>query len=225
VIIETTMRSPYLVINTDRASYERRLSRNLLGDLRRSRRRLQELGEISIDYSDGSAHLGRLIEEIFDVDARSWKAEGNTAIVSHEHTRRFYEQVGHWAADRGSLRVALLRVDGHPVAMQLGLEEEGVYFAIKASYDTSFRRFSPGKLLMHAIIERAFMRPLKRVELLGADDGYKRLWTSDSRERLRLHAYAGSPIGWLEWTTDVHGRPLARRAGLARLRRKLGRLR
>jgi CelD/BcsL family acetyltransferase involved in cellulose biosynthesis len=225
VIVDATSRSPYVPIHSDWAGYERRLSRNMRGDLRRTHRRLEEQGAISIDYSEGGEHFETLLEECFAVDARSWKAGANTAIVSHANTRQFYEHIGHWAASRGSLRLALLRVEGRPVAMQMGLEEEGVHFAIKASYDASYSRFSPGKLLMHAIVEGAFRRGLKSVELLGADEPYKQRWASHSRERLTLRAYAGSPIGWLAWRTDVHGRPLARRAGLARVRRKLRRIR
>lgn len=225
VIARTTYHSPYVSVDRDWPAYQRGLSRNLLGDLRRSRRRLEEQGEVSIEFTDGSEHLGQLLQDVFAVDARSWQAEARTAIVSHRHIRRFYEEVCRWAVTAGLLRAALLRVDGRPVAMQLALEEAGVQFAIKSSYDKTYVRFSPGKLLLHSIIERAFTGGLTSVELGGADEGYKRRWASDTHERSVLRAYAGSPIGWLEWTTDVHGRPLARRAGLARVRRTLQRLR
>lgn len=223
VLVRTAMRSPYVVVDGDWGTYERGLSRQLISDLRRCGRRLGEQGRVSADFSEGGARLGMLLGEAFAVDARSWKAQTKSAIVSHQNTHRFYEQVSRWAAGRGLLRVAFLRVDGDPIAMQLGLEEGHVHFAIKASYDAAYRRFSPGKLLMHALIERSFMRSLKSIELLGADDPYKALWASQSREKLTLGAYAGSPMGWLQWTAETRGRPLARRAGLDRVSRKLRR--
>lgn len=224
VIVRTLMRSPYLVLEGDWASYERGLGRQLLGDLRRSRRRLEERGEISIAHNEGSEHVAELLEDAFAVESRSWKAEANTAITSDRKIKRFYEQIGQWADGRGSLTVTLLKVEDQPVAMEMGLEEAGVHFALKGSYDESYRRFSPGKLLLHEVIQHAFARGLKRVELLGAEDQYKRRWAPQSRDRMVLSAYADSPIGWLEWTTDAYGRPLARRAGLARLRRRLQRI-
>jgi CelD/BcsL family acetyltransferase involved in cellulose biosynthesis len=223
-VVRTTMRSPYVPVETDWAMFERGLSRQLLADLRRCRRRLEELGEVSVDFIDDRANPADLLKEVFAVDARSWKAETGSAIVSHENTQRFYEQVSDWAAGRGSLRVALLRVDGRPVAMELGIEEAKVHFAMKSSYDSSYHRFSPGKLLLQAVIERAFTTGLESVELLGAEDGYKRLWATHSRERMALRAYAGSAMGWLQWTAEAYGRPLARRAGLDRARRKLRRV-
>jgi hypothetical protein len=63
----------------------------------------------------------------------------------------------------------------------------------------------------------AFAVRRTRIELLGAEPHYKRLW-APHRKRLALPAHAGSPIGWLEWPGNAYGRPLARRAGLAQLR-------
>ncbi|MGN6868971.1 MAG: GNAT family N-acetyltransferase [Solirubrobacteraceae bacterium] len=224
VEVRSAMRSPYVVIDSDWTTYEQRLSRNLLGDLRRCRRRLEERGGLTITISDGRDGLDELLEQLFSVDAHSWQAAARTAIVSHKNTQQFYEEVCRWAASRGSLRVSLLRVAGRSVAMELGLEEAGVHFAMKSSYDQSYRRFSPGKILLHGVIESAFIGRLKRVELLGAEDRYKRLWASHSRERLNLQAYANSPVGWLEWAADIHGRKLARRAGLDRVRHNFPRL-
>ncbi len=224
VEVRSAMRSPYVVIDSDWTTYERRLSRNLIGDLRRCRRRLEERGGLTITISDGRDGLEELLEQLFLVDAHSWQAAARTAIVSHKNTQQFYENVCRWAASRGSLRVSLLRVADRTVAMELGLEEAGVHFAMKSSYDQSYRRFSPGKILLHGVIESAFTGRLKRVELLGAEDRYRRLWASHTRERLNLQAYASSPVGWLEWAADIHGRKLARRAGLDRVRHNLPRL-
>jgi CelD/BcsL family acetyltransferase involved in cellulose biosynthesis len=224
VIVRELMRSPYIPVETDWESYERQLSRSLKGDLRRTRRRLEEQGEVRIDHYESSEKLGRLLEDVFAVESHSWKAQARTAIVSQHKTKQFYEQITAWASERASLSVGMLRVDDEPVAMELGIEEAGVHFAVKGSYDESYRRFSPGRLLLRSVIERAFTKGLKRVELLGAEDQYKRLWAPESHLRMQLHAYAGSPIGRLQWTADAYGRPLARRAGLPRLRRHWQRL-
>jgi CelD/BcsL family acetyltransferase involved in cellulose biosynthesis len=225
VVVRELMRSPYIPLQTDWESYERQLGRNLRRDLRRNWRKLEDHGEVSIDHYGSGEDLRKLLDDVFFVESRSWKAETRTAIVSEPRTKHFYEQVTAWARERASLSVSILRVDGQPVAMELGIEEASVHFAIKGSYDETYRPFSPGKLLMHAVIRNAFTKGLKRVELLGAEDQYKRLWATESHIRMQLHAYTASPIGWLQWTADAHGRPLARRAGLGRLRRRWQRLR
>jgi CelD/BcsL family acetyltransferase involved in cellulose biosynthesis len=224
VIVRELMRSPYVPVQTDWESYEQQLSRNLRGDLRRTRRRLEDQGQVSIDHYGRGEDLQKLLEDMFVVESRSWKAETGTAIVSEDRTKHFYEQVMAWASERASLSVGILRVDDQPVAMELGIEEASVHFAIKGSYDESYRRFAPGKLLMHSVIQNAFTKGLNRIELLGAEDEYKRSWATESHIRMQLHAYMRSPLGWLQWTADAYGRPLARRAGLGRLRRRWQRL-
>jgi CelD/BcsL family acetyltransferase involved in cellulose biosynthesis len=219
VLRRALLSSPYVEIGTDWTTYRQRLSRNLRGDLRRCGRRLREAGEVTFEFHDGSEGLDALLRDVFAVEAHSWKAAQGTAIVSHDHVRSFYEQVVAWSAARGSLTVAILRLNDRPLATEVGLRESGVHYAIKGSYDASYARFSPGKLLFEAVLDRAFETGLERVELLGAEDPYKRAWTPHSRERDIVAAFAPSLLGSLEWVAEAHGRPLARRAGLRRLLR------
>jgi CelD/BcsL family acetyltransferase involved in cellulose biosynthesis len=207
--------SPYVHLGTDWPTYEQSLSRNLRGDLRRCRRRLREEGEVTVAFHQGDG-LDAAVDEVFAVEARSWKASQGTAIVSRDNVKRFYEQVCRWAAARGSLRIAILRLDGRPLAMDVGILEGAVHYAVKGSYDAEYARYSPGKLLLHALLEQAFEEGVERVELLGAEDPYKRAWAAHSRERDVVEAFAPSLAGSLEWIAEARGRPLARRLGLRR---------
>ena len=213
--------SPYVVVDTEWETYEQQLSKNLRGDLRRSLRRLRDVGDVVFEFKDGTEGLDALMADVFAIEARSWKATQGTAMTSDRNVERFYRQFARWASQRGCLLVALLRVNGRPVAMDVGIEDRGVQYMIKGSYDTHYRRGSPGKLLLHATLQRAFERDLDRVELLGADDPYKRAWARYSHQRQAFDAFAPSPIGSAEWIVETHGRRLARRP---RVRRALARL-
>lgn len=210
--------SPYVVVDTEWATYEQQLSKNLRGDLRRCMRRLRERGDVTFEFKDGTEGLNALMADVFAIEVRSWKAPQGTAMTSSLNVKRFYYQLALWASQRGVLVVALLRVNGRPVAMDVGIADRGVQYMIKGSYDADYRRGSPGKLLLHATLQRAFARPLDRVELLGADDPYKRAWARYSHERQAFDAFARSPIGSVEWILETHGRRLALRAGLRRPR-------
>ena len=218
VLTRTLQRSLYLAIEGDFAGYERGLSRSFRTDLRRSRRRLEEQGQVSIVFSEGDEHLTELLAEVFQVEASGWKGTGGTAITSRPDTKRFYEEVALWAAERGSLRLFFLRLDGRAIAVDYGLEEGGVYYIVKRGYDPAYQRFSPGKLLVHAIIAHAFSVGLTRVEFLGGDEPYKRAWMDAYRERVLFQAFAPSFAGLVEWATIAYGRPLAKRLGADRVR-------
>ena len=165
--------------------------------------------------TDGGANLAGLLDEGFRVEALSWKGARGTAIASDARTRRFYDAVARWAAARGWLRLAFLRLDGRAIAFQFDLEAGRTYYSLKIGYDPAFDRYSPGKLLAYAMVARAVSTGLATYELLGPDEPWKDRWTSTFREYVRLDAYAPSPAGAASWAVATHGRRLARRVPLA----------
>jgi CelD/BcsL family acetyltransferase involved in cellulose biosynthesis len=204
----TLERSPFVTVDGDWEGYERSLDRNMRSDLRRCRRRLEELGRVTLDVEHDAAHL----DEALAVEGLGWKRKAGTAIVSTPQTARFYTEVARWAAASGRLRLIFLRVDGRPVAFHLALEDDRTYFPLKGGFDPAFRAQSPGRLLIHATLERAFGVGLRRYEFLGGSDAYKLRWATEAYDRVLFQAFAPSPVGRACWVTFAYGRPLAKRA-------------
>jgi CelD/BcsL family acetyltransferase involved in cellulose biosynthesis len=144
-----------------------------------------------------------------------WKGARGTAIASQPHTRRFYIEVARWAADRGWLRLAFLRLDGRPLAVQYLLDVNGVRYALKGGYDPSAERFSPGILLLEALLEHAFATAARRFALLGGDEPYKARFATDNHELVLFQAFTPSLTGSLHRATWAYGRPMAKRAQAA----------
>src|SRR5262249_37168835 len=141
-----------------------------------------------------------------------------TAIAADPATRRFYGDIAHWAARRGWLRLAFLRLDERPLAFDYCLEEQGVHYLLKTGYDPAYRAFAPGVLIRQDMIARAFSNGLARYEFLGADEPWKLRWTGMLSERRLLQAFAPSLPGvvdYLRGRAFAFGRPLAKRAVLA----------
>ena len=201
-------------------AYERRLSGRIRRDVARRWRRLEEQGAVSLEVADGAEQLEQLLEEGFRLEPSGWKARRGTAIASSDETRRFYSELAAWAEAQGWLRLSFLRVGGEAVAFQYALEASGVYYFLKGGYDPAYSRFSPGKLLVFALLERAFTVGLSRYDFLGADDAFKLEWTQTARELKLLQGFAPTVVGLLGWTAEAHGRPLARTA--ARVVRRVG---
>lgn len=211
VVVRPFQRSPYLEIAGDWTDYESRLRPSLIADVRRSRRRLAVLGKVSVEVVDGRERLEALLDEAFAVEASGWKSARGTAIQSRANVRRFYTEVARWAVARNMFRLFFLRLDHRPVAMYYALEERGVWHLLKGGYDEDYRRFSPGKQLMHAVVRHCFSAGSSRVEFHGDADPYKLEWTVSVREQQRFEAFARSPAGQIAWAARAFGRPAARR--------------
>jgi CelD/BcsL family acetyltransferase involved in cellulose biosynthesis len=218
LITRTIERSPYIDTSGDWERYEEGVSSKLLRELRRRRRRLESRGELTFEVTRGEEGLDALLEEGFRIEAAGWKGERGLAIESKPATREFYAEIARWAAGRGVLRLAFLRLDGTAFAFDYAIEENGVHYLLKTGYDPAFRADAPGQLLRYLMIRRAFEERLEAYEFLGSDEPWKLEWAETVRERRALQAFAPTPAGWIDWCAFAFGRPLAKR-----LLRMLGR--
>jgi CelD/BcsL family acetyltransferase involved in cellulose biosynthesis len=208
----TRMRSPYLPIEGDWASFLARLTSKRRNRLRRLVRGLETHGTVHFEVLDGSERLDELLEEVFAVEASSWKGAARSAIVSRRDTHHFYARVARWAAEQGILRLGFLRVDGKPVAVHYCLEADGVHYIIKPGYDPAYRKEGPGIVIEQRMLERAHRVGVRQYEFLGGDEEHKLSWTSTVHERQLLQAFRRSPAGLVDWAAHRYGRSAARRA-------------
>ncbi len=204
-------RSPYVAIDGDWMSYQAGLSRKFLRDADRRWRKLEQEGEVAVEVADGSSRLDELLHEGFRIEPSGWKGSRGTAILADPPAYRFYIEVAGWAASRGWLRLAFLRVEGRAIAFQLGIEQGGAYYFIKGGYDPAFSRYAPARLLVRAMLERAFARSLFSFEFLGSDEPWKLEWTQSTRERRELRAFRRTPAGVGRWAAFEYVRPAAKR--------------
>jgi len=216
------LRSPFVPIAGDWATFEAGLRSHFRSEVRRRGRRLAEHGSVELSLVPGGDALDALLAEGFGLEARAWKGANGSAITSRPETERFYHDVAHWGAERGILRLAFLRLDGRPLAFELCLRQHGVHYNIKGGYDPEFQRFGPSRLLHHRLLERSFADGCSSYEFLGNDEPWKLDWAPQVRETTALQAFSHTPAGVATWAT-LAGVDQARRARHA-LRRQRSRV-
>ena len=218
VVADSMHRSPYVVVNgMSWDAYQSGLSKNLRQDLRRRKRRLEQEGRLTLEVCDGTENLYERLEEGFGIEGSGWKEAEGTSINAHPATRRFYTEVAHWAAEHGSLQLAFLRLDGQALAFDFCLESHKIHYMLKTGYDPAYAGFSPGKLLRHLMLARAFSEGLAIYDMGGVAEPYKQKYTDMGRELQSLRMFAPTPLGFLDRKAFEYGRPAYERAkGLAR---------
>jgi CelD/BcsL family acetyltransferase involved in cellulose biosynthesis len=208
-------RSPYVRLADDFGAFEGALSKKFVTDLRRRRRALEREGKTTIEVVEERGRVDGLLEEAFRLESSGWKDARGTAIASREDTRGFYTDVARWAADAGLLRLVFLRLDGRPIAFEYAFDDGNSWWFLKGGVDPELKRFAPGKLLAHVLIERACASGLQTFEFLGADEPWKRDWRPEYRELFLQLAARRSPLALAESSLLVGYRryalPLARR--------------
>lgn len=218
VLVRTLQRSPFVPIRGSFETYFEGLGKSHRTKVRRHRRQLEAIGAVKFSVEDGSDRLDELLREGFQVEASGWKGTRGTAIQSRPETLRFYTDIARWAAQRGWLRLAFLRLGADAIAFELMLEADRILYDMKPGYDERYRRYSPGHLLTWGIIEHAFDSGARSYEFLGGADSGKLAWATEVRERMLFQAFAPSVPGALDWAAFAVGRPAVKRV-LARVRR------
>lgn len=204
-------RSPYVDTSGDWSAYEDSLARKMRTEMRRRRRKLEDLGEVHVSVLDGRSRLGPLLEEGLRVEAAGWKGSRGSAIVSRPETARFYTDVARWAAGEGILRLGFLRCGGRAIAFDLAIETGGVHYLLKTGIDPEFARFGPGMLLRREMIAGAFKSDVHTYDFLGRDDAWKMQWARHTHERLLFQAFRPGVVGGIDAAAFRYGRPAVKR--------------
>jgi CelD/BcsL family acetyltransferase involved in cellulose biosynthesis len=189
--------APYVQASTDwHTYYTARISRHQRKEIERCRRRLGDDHALRYEWlTPDPETVDVLLDDGFRVEASGWKGRVGTAILSQPSTATFYREVARWAASRGWLRLGFLRADGRAAAFEFALEKDGVVSLVKGGYDEALSRFGPGILLLHDLLEDAFGRGVREIDLLGGDEQYKLRWADATRNRSLVTAFAGTPVG------------------------------
>ncbi len=143
------------------------------------------------------------------VYAASWK--------DPEPHPRFMPGLIRAAAHSGVLRLGIAWLGDMPVAAQVWMVAGGRADIYKLAHDEGHKETSPGSLLTAMLMQHAFEQDrVTVVDYLSGDDGYKRLWMSEVRERTGLVAYRlRTPRGLLGaaravagvWLRALRGKP------------------
>ncbi|NQT16541.1 MAG: GNAT family N-acetyltransferase [Planctomycetes bacterium] len=224
VIMRPQRGSPYISLDASWAQPEKRLSSRRRSDLRRARRRAEELGQVTTEVlTPGQEELDALLDEAFEIESKSWKGEEGTALACNAKEAEFCRRYARDAARQAVLRLCFLRIDGRAVAMQFAMVHGGGFWLLKIGYDADFARCSPGILLLSETIAYAAREGLATFEFLGQPEPWIEVWTERKRPCISLRVYPYNLGGAVAIAAD--GAAKASRAAAERARRAGRRLR
>lgn len=144
----------YLPVKPYGALFEE-LSAGARSNLRRSRKRAQQLE--NLEYSSISTFPGleKAFDELLYLEGSGWKGEqgSGTAIRLDPQLVSFYRSLLERFAPRGECVIHRLRDGDRPICAALGLVSNATYYGLKMGYDEEFKMLGPGNLLQEYILQ------------------------------------------------------------------------
>jgi CelD/BcsL family acetyltransferase involved in cellulose biosynthesis len=202
---EARAECPLVDLASGYQAYLEGLSKSLTTETARRRRALRRhLGPVSLTWHSQKPEedVGRLI---------AWKSGmygGTRELFAEPAARRIVEELCAGQEDDCAGVVSVLAAGEEPFAVALWLTSAHGLAAWFASYNSDFRRSSPGTMILLAAAEEAINRGITLIDLGGGQDSYKHRLANGS------YQVAGGAV-WAHRAEEM-GRRIYRR--LARLK-------
>lgn len=103
-----------------------------------------------------TAAMSGAIERYVALEGAGWKGRKGTAIGSKPEQYRFYRDLMLRASQDGNAMVYELWFGERLAASRLVLRQGGMHVMLKTGYDEDLSTYSPGRLLLRAVIESSF---------------------------------------------------------------------
>jgi CelD/BcsL family acetyltransferase involved in cellulose biosynthesis len=196
--------APYLLLDDPSwTDPEQHLSSRRRSDLRRARRRAEQIGTLTTEIIvPEPGQVDSLLDTAFHIEQASWKGESQTALACDPQRGEFFRLFAKAAASAGRLRICFLRIDGRPVAMQIATVHAKGFWLLKIGYDSEFSRCSPGMLLLSETIAHAAREGLASYQFLGQADTWINIWTELAHQTRSIRIYPLGSWGLLALAVD-----------------------
>lgn len=212
--------APYLRIKGTWDEFLRSKRAKFRSNLRYYRRLPERDGQLLVTHRLSLKEGDEAIDNIADVELRSWKARRGNLKVSTPIGKKFYRLFCKYFCRQGLLDVWTASIDGTPIAFVVNIIYGGKCYHYFTCYDEKFRNISPGVLLHAEAIENAFHQNLSEYDFLSGDEPYKERWCSDRRDIYHLIFFHRHPVSHAAYYFLGKARWAMRRSELIRIARQ-----
>ena len=169
-------------------SYLKELSPRFRKNLRHNTNSVEKEGGVTVFEVTAADHLNTLLDQMTDIEMRSWKHSGGVSLGSPD-VRASYESQMRIALELGGLTLWFLEKDGKKIAYDLGVRYRDTVESLRGSFDMAYDRFSPGNYLIATELKSFVERGIRRVNFLWGDLAYKMKWAKKTESCHELYLF------------------------------------
>ncbi len=157
----------------------RALSKNFRGQVNQSRNRLGRRGEVDVVVAGVDVGVDEAMDEMRRLHALRW-GDDSPFLVGHKAA--FHRRLAPRLIERGELYLALLRVDGTPVAARYDFVFADKLWCMQGGWDPDYAETGVGTVATEAAMQWGIEQGLDEYDFLAGDAGYKNRWSEQGRE-------------------------------------------
>lgn len=167
-------------INYSGDEYINKRSKNIRQELRRRRKKLEELGKLEFKIIKNNDEIDKYMNYYYETYTKSWKKKERIGPTFHRDLAKL-------ASEKGWLRLGFLFLNDVPIASQFRIVSNGVCFFLKTAYNDQYRKYGPGTILLSEMIKYIIdIDNVIEIDFGSGDEPYKKSWASKKREMKRI---------------------------------------
>lgn len=171
--------------------YDSTLRTKLKSDIKRQVRRLEELGKLSFCYEIEQFNIEKYLNVLFEFKSMQYKRTGVIDSFANDNVRKFYSSLFNDNFSSFKPIFSVLKLDDEPIAIHLGVQFSGRFYYLLPTYNFDYQVYSPGKILLHRIIQEAINTKNVVFDFTVGGEEYKREWCNNELVLQRFEYYRG----------------------------------
>jgi len=153
----------------------------------RRRRRFAEAGAMQFEWDVTPANFEERWQTVVDLHRRRWQAVGRPGCFSSARFVHFHRRVAGELLARGGIKIAVLSLDGKPIACDYYYLYDGRVYAYQAGLDPEpGLQLSAGTVCIGLGIEAAIRAGFREYDFLKNVQTYKAEWSPERRDQVLL---------------------------------------
>lgn len=169
-------------------------------DTRRQRRRLAEVGSVTLWEPSTLEEADALLTEFFPVHDEKWLSQGYPGKFQSKSERDLFRAMLHHLWGKG-MYFTTIRCGDVNVSYHFGFLAGGWIQWYRPSYRSEYHKYSPGKIHIAMLLEEACQSGLNGFDFLLGEEPYKLILSDSSQKVVSIWASgsSNSPSYW--WPT------------------------
>ncbi len=155
-------------------------------NLSNARNRIHRAGYWNFEIADRET-LPEFLNTLFRLHRARWTEQGESGVLADPKVRDFHMRSAPQLLECDALRFYGIRLEGQLIAVLHTLVDRSRIYCYLQGFDTAYAEFSPGMLILEAVMRDAIREGKSRVDFLRGREAYKYSWGAQDEHTFRIH--------------------------------------
>jgi len=156
-------------------------------------KKINKAGCVTIKNTSDHETIEKYLNIFFNQHIERYSLKQDSSLFSDSSNKSFYKALSYNLKDTNWILFTILFFDSKPIAFHFGFEYNNSLTWYKPSFDITYKKYSPGTVLLKSIIEYSSDKSMKKFDFTIGDESFKSRFSNLNKKNNNFVLYK-SPI-------------------------------